>query len=172
LTVQARVKGLSLASSVIVAALGVALSASAAETDARPPDGAGKELPERWVGTWRLVSESLVDETGAPAGSLFTDTVGKLTYTPRGDVWALVASPTDPAAAVWYTGTTEVRRRPREIVHHVQYSSVPGWIGTDLVRGYEFFAHDKRLRLSAEVTEELTDILEWRRAGPRWAGPL
>jgi hypothetical protein len=170
LTVEGRVKALSLASSVIVAALGVALPASAAES--RPSKGAGKALPQRWVGTWRLVSETLVDETGAPAGSVFTDTVGKLTYTPRGDVWALVGSPTDPAAAIWYTGTAEVRRRAEEVVHHVQYSSVPAWIGTDLVRVYEFFAHDKRLRLSAEVTGELTDILEWRRAGPRWAGPL
>jgi hypothetical protein len=65
-----------------------------------------------------------------------------------------------------------VRRRAGIVVHHVQYASVQSWIGTDLVRGYKFFAHDKRLRLTAEVTPELTDILEWRRAGPRWAGPL
>jgi hypothetical protein len=132
----------------------------------------GDALPERWVGTWRLTSETFVDQTGATVGSLFSDTVGKLTYTSRGDVWALVGSPTDPASAIWYTGTAEVRRRAGIVVHHVQYASIAGWIGTDLVRGYDFFARDKRLRLSAEVSPELTDVLEWRRAGPRWAGPL
>jgi hypothetical protein len=138
-----------------------------------PPAAAGDHpIPQRWVGTWRLTSEEFVDPAGAPAGSLFADTVGKLTYTARGDVWALVGSPTDPAGAIWYTGTAEVHRRAGVVVHHVQYSSLAAWTGTDLVRAYEFFARDKRLRLSAEVTPELTDILEWRRAGPRWAGPL
>ena len=157
-----------------VRALSLAVSATIAVSAMAPtPSAAGsKALPDRWVGTWRLVSETLVDETGAPAGSLFTDTVGKLTYTPRGDVWALVGSSTDATSAVWYTGTAEVRRRAGVVVHHVQYASIQAWIGTDLVRGYEFSAHDKRLTLSAEVTPELTDVLEWRRAGPRWAGPL
>jgi Lipocalin-like domain len=149
---------------VVLALLAAPLSASAA--------GSGDALPGKWVGTWRLTSETIVDQTGAPAGSLFTDTVGKLTYTTRGDVWALVGSRTDSASAVWYTGTAEVDRRAGVVVHHVQYASLQSWIGTDLVRGYRFFAHGKRLRLSAELSPELTDILEWRRAGPRWAGPL
>jgi Lipocalin-like domain len=157
-------RALALAFLVAVALLAAPMSASAADS--------GDSLPARWVGTWRLSSEMLVDQAGAQVGSLFADTVGKLTYTARGDVWALVGSPTDSASAVWYTGVAEVRRRAGIVVHHVQYASIPGWIGTDLVRGYRFFAHGKRLRLTAEVTPELTDILEWRRAGPRWAGPL
>jgi Lipocalin-like domain len=165
-------RALALAISATIAAVGVALPASAVSSE-RPPSRAGdKALPERWVGTWRLTSETVVDQAGAPVGSLFTDTIGKLTYTARGDVWALVGSPTDPASALWYTGTAEVDRQARIVIHHVQHASVGSWIGTELVRGYEFLARNKRLRLSAELSPELTDILEWRRAGPRWAGPL
>jgi hypothetical protein len=131
-------------------------------------------IPKRWIGTWRLVSETLVDQNGTPVGSLFADTVGKLTYTPRGDVWALVGPrvPSGSASAVWYTGTAEVRRNAGVVVHHVQYASLASWIGTDLLRTYEFSANGKGLTLSANVTPELTDVLKWRKAGARWAGPL
>jgi hypothetical protein len=157
----------------VTIALVVAVPVSVAKPEARASSG-GRAIPKRWVGTWRLTSETLVDQAGMPAGSLFADTVGKLTYTARGDVWALVGprSPSESSSAIWYTGTAEVDRGAGVVVHHVQYASLESWIGIDLVRGYGFFAHNKRLRLSAEVTPELTDILEWRRAGPRWAGPL
>jgi hypothetical protein len=115
-----------------------------------------------------------VDQNGTAVGSLFTDSVGKLTYTPRGDVWALVGPrvPSASESAIWYTGTAEVRRKAGVIVHHVQYASLASWIDTDLPRSYEFFANGKGLTLSADVTPELIDVLKWRKAGARWAGPL
>jgi hypothetical protein len=148
--------------------------AAAVERERVPTATHGAAIPEKWVGTWRLVSETLVDQNGTAVGSLFTDTVGKLTYTPRGDVWALVGPrvPSESASAIWYTGTAEVRRKAGVVVHHVQYSSLASWIDTDLLRSYEFFANGKGLTLSADVTPELTDVLKWRKAGARWAGPL
>jgi hypothetical protein len=80
--------------------------------------------------------------------------------------------PSESASAVWYAGTAEVRRKAGVVVHHDQYASLPSWIGTDLLRSYEFSANGKGLTLSANVTPELTDVLKWRKAGARWAGPL
>jgi hypothetical protein len=153
---------------------GTTTPAWANEHDARISATRKAAIPKEWVGTWRLVSETLVNQDGAGVGSLYDDAIGKLTYTRRGDVWALVGPRTQTAAAgaIWYTGTASVRRRSGVVVHHVQYSSLASWTGTDLVRSFEFFARGKGLRLSAEVTPELTDVLEWRRAGARWAGPL
>jgi hypothetical protein len=150
------------------------IPASAKERERAPAAKHQSAIPKKWIGTWRLVSETLVDQNGTATGSLFTDPVGKLTYTPRGDVWALVGPrvPSASASAIWYTGTTEVRRQARVVVHHVQYASLASWIGTDLLRSYEFSANGKRLTLSADVTPELIDVLEWRKAGARWAGPL
>ena len=39
-----------------------------------------------------------------------------------------VADKTNPGK-LWYTGTLEVRARAQEVVHHVQYSSVPQFEG-------------------------------------------
>jgi hypothetical protein len=150
------------------------IPASAAERERAPMAKHRTAIPKKWIGTWRLVSETLVDQNGTAVGSLFTDAVGKLTYTPRGDVWALVGPrvPSASASAIWYTGTAEVRRKAGVVVHHVQYASLASWIDTDLLRSYKFFAHGKGLKLSADVTPELIDVLRWRKAGAHWAGPL
>jgi hypothetical protein len=122
-------------------------------------------MPRKFVGTWHLVRERTIDRDGNRAGSLFDDAVGRLTYTPNGDVWALVAELRDvTGAGVWYTGTAEVKRHTPVVVHHVEYSTVPPWIGTDLVRGYRFMDGGARLRLTAALSSELTDVLTWSRS--------
>jgi hypothetical protein len=174
---RVRIAAISLGLTAVIALTG-GTSASLALTGVSQYDGSraagARAIPKKWIGTWRLVSEKLVDQNGTRVGSLFTDTAGKLTYTPRGDVWALVGPrvPSESEKAIWYTGTAEVRRKAGVVVHHVQYASIASWIDTDLRRRYEFFAHGKGLTLSAKVTPELTDVLKWRKAGARWAGPL
>ena len=128
--------------------------------------GSQRALPSKWVGTWRLTSETLVDPAGTPVGSVYEGTVGKLTYTRRGDVWAIVGPPASSGGegALWYTGTATVNKRAHEVVHRVRYSSVISWVGTDLVRGFRFSRHGHVLRLTAEITPERTDVLVWRKA--------
>ncbi|BFM15647.1 hypothetical protein R50073_18300 [Maricurvus nonylphenolicus] len=46
------------------------------------------------------------------------------------------------------------------VTHHIENSLYPDWIGTDLVRHFEFF--DNRLLLTARVGQ-LTDKLLWER---------
>ena len=144
-----------------------ALPASPAGAGKGTSAGARTELPREFIGTWRLESEVLVDQSGAAVGSLYDDAIGKLTYTSRGDVWALVGerAPSESSDALWYTGTAKVHEKAGFVVHHVEYASIISWIGTDLRREVEFFAGGKGLRLSAEVTDELTGVLEWRKSG-------
>lgn len=73
---------------------------------------------------------------------------------------ARVASAALRAAA--YSGTWEVRGR--EVVHHVQASVFPDWIGTDLVRDYLFA--DDTLTLTARYPDDEFIELQWVRVTP------
>ncbi len=159
---------------VLAAGTILAIPAAAAQPVARPSATQPPAIPAKFVGTWSIVSETLVDQNGATVGSAFPDPVGKVTYTPRGDLWAIVGSRAsfDAGSALWYTATAEVHRKAGVVVHHVQASSSPSLIGTDQVRGFQFSAHNKRLTLTAELTSGVTDVLKWRKVGARWAGPL
>ena len=82
---RAVVFGAALAAATVASIPASAAAPSAPSSKAQPP-----ALPAKWVGTWHLVSEHLVDQNGAVVGVAFTDAVGKVTYTPRGDLWAIV----------------------------------------------------------------------------------
>ncbi len=75
----------------LLAALGLAAIAIAGPSErqsGKPTTGAEVEMA--LVGTWRLTSAPIIDQNGDVVGGLFgDDPVGKLTYTPEGDVWAL-----------------------------------------------------------------------------------
>jgi hypothetical protein len=58
-----------------------------------------------------------------------------------------------------YFGTFDVDESTRKVIHHVQASLVPSWVGTDLSRGYRFNAN--RLTLTAISTSVLE--LVWER---------
>ncbi len=160
--------------SAVAVAIVAAIPASAADRGARAAAAPPSAIPAKFVGTWRIVSETLVDQNGETVGALFADPVGKVTYTPRGDLWAIVGSRAsfEAGTALWYTATAEVDRKAGVVVHHVQAASVPSVIGTDQVRGFKFSAHGKGLTLTAAFASGTTDVLRWRKVGARWAGPL
>jgi hypothetical protein len=103
------------------------------------------------VGTWRLVSFEMRDEDGRVTHPLGGDAVGFITYTPDGHMavqfgradrarlavgdWAS-ATPAEIATAARdyfaYCGTYELR--DGEVVHRVELSLMPNWIGRELVR--------------------------------------
>ena len=135
------------------------------------------------VGTWRLVSVELRDEAGGVAHPLGRDPAGLLTYTADGHMagqfgragrapvaagdWAAAPEAEVAAAArdyVAYCGTYEVRGDT--VVHRVELSLMPNWIGGEQVR---------RLALDGEVLTLATPpmplgrrprtfALVWRRA--------
>ena len=151
--------------------LAATISISAA--DRAPHAGSDRAaVTDRLLGTWRLESETLYDQQGNAAGSLYHDAVGKLTYTSRGDVWAFVGERhrSGTENALWYTGTFEVRPNARKVVHHVQYSSAPSYEGGDLVRTYRF-RDNRHLALSTPLGSQLTLVLRWAKAGAGWGKP-
>jgi Lipocalin-like domain len=158
----------------LAAGIAVTIPASAAPPAARPTATQPAAIPAKWVGTWRLVSENLEDQNGVTVGAIYPDPVGKLTYTPRGDIWTIVATRAafEAGTATWYTATAEVHRKAGEVIHHIQASSVPNLIGADQVRGFHFSDHGKQLTLTVQFDSGMTDFLRWRKVGARWAGPL
>jgi Lipocalin-like domain len=119
------------------------------------------------VGTWRLVSFEMRDEQGRVMHPLGRDAVGFITYAPDGHMavqfgradrarlavgdWA-GATPAEIATAardyLAYCGTYELR--DGEVVHRVELSLMPNWIGAELVRLVAF--DGERVSLSTPPT--------------------
>ena len=130
------------------------------------------------VGTWRLKRW----ETRAPDGEVWCplgpDAVGYLTYTPGGHMSVammragrppfagddlLGGTPAERAAAaaeyVTYGGRYEVR--DAAVVHHVELSLFPNWLGAEQVRfaevaGDELTITTRPLRIGGETVNRLT----------------
>lgn len=103
------------------------------------------------IGTWRLVSFAVHDESGAVAYPFGRDAVGFITYTGDGHMavqfgradrgrladgdW-MGAMPAEIAAAARdyfaYCGTYEMR--DGTVAHRVELSLMPNWIGMEQVR--------------------------------------
>lgn len=138
------------------------------------------------VGTWKLV-EWTASVDGKPMTPFGGETTGLITYTNDGRMWGtlmrvdrplvdgdtLAAAPESERAAAAagylnYAGT--YRLEGSTVIHEVEVSLFPNWIGTDQVRevGWAPNAHGgKDLLLSAESTsrkgETVTNRLIWRR---------
>jgi hypothetical protein len=136
-------------------------------------------MNERLIGTWRLVSYE-TDEEGGKRGKPYGDAVGRLNYDEHGNMSGQVMRPGrarvefgDGGAQqiraaylgyIAYFGTYEVAPDGRSIVHHVQGSLNPAWVGGQQVRKMRF-AGD-RLVLSADVRksgETVTHTLTWEK---------
>ena len=155
--------GRTTAVSAIAALVALGLAAIAIAGPSKDQSGKPKtraEVERALIGTWRLTSFPVTDPTGAVVGSLYgDDPVAKVTYTPQGDFWAFVGARDRSGAPgagqqLWYTGRLEVRARAHEVVHHVQYSSLPAIEGTKLVREYDL--HGNRLVLSFPLSDTET----------------
>lgn len=142
--------------------------------------------PGPLVGTWRLVSWT-ADVDGYPLKPFGGDTTGLITYTDDGRMWGTLmrvdrdhlnaptlaaASESDRAEAAAgylnYAGTYEVE--PDCVIHHVEVSLFPNWIGTEQVRQIKWKSNESGgtdLILSAAVTQRdgrvVTNRLVWRR---------
>jgi len=169
-----------LAAAVLAALVGVpiAAAATAALPGAHPArSSAGARVERALIGTWRLVSAEIRDKAGKLVTRPYGRTpAGRLTYTRSRNVWALVGQrrSKELVNAIWYTGTFRVRSNSRTVVHHVQWASVPEWIGTDLVRRYRL--KGSRLTLTVALAAGLGRapqdfVLGWQRvdadAAPR-----
>ncbi|MEX1038124.1 MAG: lipocalin-like domain-containing protein [Acidimicrobiia bacterium] len=138
------------------------------------------------VGTWKLVdwTAAIDDKPVTPFGG---ETTGLITYTEDGRMWGtlmrvdrppvdgdtLAAAPESERAAAAagylnYAGT--YRLEGSTVVHSVEMSLFPNWIGTDQVREMEWAPNNNGgtdLILAAASTssrgETVTNRLIWRR---------
>lgn len=100
---------------------------------------------QQLVGTWRLLSEEVVNEKGAVVAYPYgKHPSGKVTWTADGNFWAFLG-PSVPRGAprpgsTWYTATYTIDAKRHMLVHRVQYSVAPGVEETRLVRHYSFTA--------------------------------
>jgi hypothetical protein len=149
----------------------------------------------RFVGTWELVSWESSTPDGQTAHPFGARPVGRITYTEEGYVSAAImranraGMEVDPEALhqsrlglLWpshmkavsrflkaasdyvsYSGWYRLERD--RVLHHVEVSLLPDWVGTVLERSYEFT--DEGLLVLCASTEGATHTLTWRRLPSR-----
>jgi hypothetical protein len=121
-------------------------------------------LEARLIGTWRLVLYETVDEGGRRSRP-YGDAVGRLTYDPAGNMTGQVMRPNRAPVAlgegyaqqvraayigyIAYFGTYEVAGDGQSVVHRVEGSLNPAWVGGNQVRTLRF--DGDRLVLHANV---------------------
>jgi hypothetical protein len=150
----------------------------------------GSSVRDRLIGVWHLVSYEMKDKaTGKvtlpygdkPEGRITYDRAGRMSAqlmrpgraplqgkVPQAGAFAILATATEAelremtGGFIAYYGTFDVSESERVILHHVKGCLLPNWVGTDLRRGYEFGAGDRRLTLIAD-TPKATGRLVWER---------
>ena len=136
-------------------------------------------MRERLIGTWRLVSYE-TDEQGGKRGKPYGEAVGRLAYDEHGNMAGQVMRPGRPRVElgdggaqqvrtaylgyIAYFGTYDVAADGQSVVHHVQGSLNPAWVGGQQMRKLRF--DGERLVLSADVRkngETVTHTLTWEK---------
>lgn len=123
---------------------------------------------ESFVGTWRLVAANFYKADGTLVKLYGDEPKGIFVYDDGGRMCVQIMEPERPLLPpghlaehasddyqriligyIAYFGTYDVDEAARTVTHHVQGSLIPNWVGTDLVRGYEFSGTRLTLRTSA-----------------------
>jgi len=147
-------------------------------------------LRERFVGVWKLVSyQSRSKSNGGVSYPYGANPVGRLAYDAAGHMSAQLMNPgrrmvgvppnRDRAAAVReistddmreilsgfmaYCGTFDIDEAARTVIHHVQASLYPSWVGSDQRRSYEF-SGSNRLVLTLSLDQSVNRLV-WERDG-------
>ena len=125
-------------------------------------------MNNRFIGTWRLVSWELRATGREPFYPLGQDAVGQLIYTADGYMAVVLTKPGRAAfVSPWlmegtsaekidamdsyssYSGRYEVREQEGKVIHYVEHSLFPNWIGTAQERFFKL--KGDRLELSAAL---------------------
>ena len=150
-----------------------------------PDRAASRYVMEQFFGTWKLVSWKIRrangDLTDSPLGP---NALGRIVYDPGGQVSVALMRPDRPnftsnhlteatpeeiksgfEGYISYCGSYEVNERERFVIHRLQLSWFPNWVGTEQKRYFEF-AGD-RLTLSTPpltlLGEAQVHSLIWQR---------
>jgi hypothetical protein len=119
--------------------------------------GMSREVASKLAGSWKLISFYSQDQSGQTTYPFGKDVQGRLIYEPDGRMAVQLMNPNRPrftsgdpmvtseaelrAAFDGYTayyGTYSVNPDEQTIVHHIEASLLPNWVGTDQRRDFEF----------------------------------
>jgi Lipocalin-like domain len=145
-----------------------------------PKKFAVRKPSDEFVGAWKLISLERRTAAGAVTYPLGEHPVGRLTYDAMGRMSAQLMRPDRPkfkadddartgsteekiAAYDGYTayyGTYTVNEADHTVIHHVEASLYPNWIGSDQLRKYEFSGDRLTLRVVSSGGERR---LVWER---------
>jgi hypothetical protein len=149
----------------------VLLVLTACSTAESSPATAEDAVRRQFVGNWELVSYVSFNAEGQETDMNY---IGRITYDDRGNMSA-VGMPRDlpdrprvqgeptPRAGFAYFARVSVDVADERVTHHVVGSPMnPAWVGTDLIRYYEF--SEDRLALSIRNDAgRVTGTLTWQR---------
>jgi hypothetical protein len=155
---------------IVLALLVLLLSGSIGS--AQPP----APVAQRLVGAWRMLSFESFDQNGTvrpgnyDVGMIVYDASGRMSahlMHSSNKASAPITADADRAAAyrryLGYWGPFSVDEGKGIVVHRVEGSSNPSWVGSDQVRHYRLSADGKRLTLSVKNGDRVTSTLQWER---------
>ena len=142
------------------------LTLAALVSSAQPPKKFSARKPgDEFVGAWKLISFERRNAAGEVTYPMGQNPVGRLTYDALGRMSAQImrpdrAKPQGVTPASWsaeektaafdgfiaYYGTFTVSETERAVIHHVEASLYPHWVGSDQRRLYEFSGSQLILR--------------------------
>src|SRR5205823_3129528 len=130
-----------------------------------PKQFARRSMSDEFVGAWKLISFERRTAAGEVTYPMGQNPVGRLTYDALGRMSAQIMQPDRPkpqgaVPASWsaeekaaafdgfiaYYGTFSVSATERVVIHHVEASLYPQWVGSDQRRMYEFLGSQLILR--------------------------
>ena len=158
------------------------------EAKTAPKNMTTDQTDRRFIGTWILVTSEFRTSAGKVTYPLGEKAVGILIYDTGGRMAAQLMRPDRPKFAsgdmrggtpeenkaavegyVAYFGKYEVNGTNGTIIHHVEASLFPNWLGQDQVRSFEFSADAGTLTLKTlpllSGGQEMTGVLVWKRLG-------
>jgi hypothetical protein len=164
--------------SILLSLLGVLSSAQT------PKQFSSRKMSDEFVGAWKLISFERRTAAGEVTYPMGQNPVGRITYDALGRMSAQLMRPDRPkfqsaSPAKWsaeekaaafdgfiaYYGTFSVSETERVVIHHVEASLYPHWVGTDLRRFYEFSGNQLILRaVNGSGGQGTESRLVWERA--------
>jgi hypothetical protein len=133
-------------------------------------------VAQRLVGAWRMLSFQSFDQTGTARPGNYD--VGMIVYDASGRMSAHLMHSSNKASApltadadraaayrryLGYWGPFIVDEAKSVVVHRVEGSSNPSWVGSDQVRHYTLATDGQKLTLSVKNGERVTSTLVWER---------
>ena len=141
-----------------------------------------QQVRDQLLGAWKLVSMVAMAPDGTTTNTLGDNPVGQISYTPGGQMAALLQHTDRPVlsgatareatdaevVAAWrtfiaYYGSYSIDLDAGALVHHVEGAYLPSLVGTDQVRYFTF--EDDLLMLQPPATANGTAKVTWQKIG-------